>query len=79
MFLVPTNQRDHYLREVSILAKALITQHTADKFTPEKVAAAAAAGLRQRRRIVWAPGLLRWVFVVLRHLPGPVWRRLPLG
>jgi hypothetical protein len=28
---------------------------------------------------VWAPGILRWVFMVLRHLPGPVWRRLPLG
>jgi decaprenylphospho-beta-D-erythro-pentofuranosid-2-ulose 2-reductase len=47
--------------------------------TPEKVAAAAAAGLRQRRRIVWAPGILRFVFMALRHVPGPVWRRLPLG
>lgn len=47
--------------------------------TPEKVAAVAAAGLRQRRRMVWAPGILRLVFMVLRHVPGPVWRRLPLG
>ncbi len=28
---------------------------------------------------VWAPGILRFVFMALRHTPGPVWRRLPLG
>jgi decaprenylphospho-beta-D-erythro-pentofuranosid-2-ulose 2-reductase len=47
--------------------------------TPEKVAEAAARGLRGRRRTVWAPGILRFVFMALRHTPGPVWRRLPLG
>jgi len=47
--------------------------------TPEAVAAATAKGLRGKRRIVWAPGILRFVFMALRHTPGPVWRRLPLG
>lgn len=47
--------------------------------TPEQVAAATVRGLRARRRTVWAPGLLRVVFSGLRHLPGPVWRRLPFG
>lgn len=47
--------------------------------TPEKVAQATAKGLRSRRRTVWAPGILRFVFSALRHVPGPVWRRLPLG
>jgi decaprenylphospho-beta-D-erythro-pentofuranosid-2-ulose 2-reductase len=47
--------------------------------TPEAVAEVVAAGLRSGRRTVWAPGVLRFVFMVLRHLPGPVWRRLPLG
>jgi decaprenylphospho-beta-D-erythro-pentofuranosid-2-ulose 2-reductase len=47
--------------------------------TPEKVAEATVKGLRANRRIVWAPGSLRYVFAALRHLPGPVWRRLPLG
>jgi decaprenylphospho-beta-D-erythro-pentofuranosid-2-ulose 2-reductase len=46
--------------------------------TPEAVATALAGGLRNSRRIIWVPGVLRWVFVVLRHLPGPIWRRLPL-
>lgn len=47
--------------------------------TPEKVAEATAKGLRGRRRTVWAPGILRVVFSVMRHLPGPVWRRLPIN
>jgi decaprenylphospho-beta-D-erythro-pentofuranosid-2-ulose 2-reductase len=47
--------------------------------TPEKVAEATAKGLRSRRRTVWAPGILRVVFSALRHLPGPVWRRLPIN
>ncbi|MDP9465357.1 MAG: decaprenylphospho-beta-D-erythro-pentofuranosid-2-ulose 2-reductase [Actinomycetota bacterium] len=47
--------------------------------TPERVADAAVKGLRGKRRVVWAPGILRYVISVLRHLPGPVWRRLTLG
>ncbi len=47
--------------------------------TPEKVAEATVKGLRGRRRTVWAPGILRVVFSVMRHLPGPVWRRLPIN
>lgn len=47
--------------------------------TPDVVADAVMRGLRQGRRIVWAPGILRWVFMVLRHVPHPIWRRLPLG
>lgn len=47
--------------------------------TPDAVAEVTVRALRSGRRIVWAPGILRWVFAVLRHLPGPVWRRLPLG
>ena len=47
--------------------------------TPEAVADAVVAGLRRGRRTIWVPGLLRPVFAVFRHLPGPVWRRLPLG
>lgn len=46
--------------------------------TPEKVADAVATGLRRGSRTVWVPGILRVVFSVFRHLPGPVWRRLPL-
>lgn len=46
--------------------------------TPDAVAELTARGLRRGSRIVWAPGILRWIFVVMRHLPTPIWRRLPL-
>jgi len=47
--------------------------------TPEKVAAATVKGLGAGRRIVWTPGILRPIFVVFRHTPVAIWRRLPLG
>ena len=47
--------------------------------TADKVAEVTVAGLRSGRRTVWAPGILRFVFMALRHVPGPIWRRLPLG
>ncbi|SDD78041.1 decaprenylphospho-beta-D-erythro-pentofuranosid-2-ulose 2-reductase [Sanguibacter gelidistatuariae] len=45
---------------------------------PEQVADIIVAGLRAGRRTVWAPSALRWVMSGLRHLPGPVFRRLPI-
>ncbi|MCU1501946.1 MAG: short-chain dehydrogenase [Ilumatobacteraceae bacterium] len=47
--------------------------------TPEHVARLTVKGLRAGRRTVWAPGALRYVFSALRHVPAPIWRRLPLG
>jgi len=46
--------------------------------TPAKVAVAVRRGLRRNKRIIWVPGLLRWVFTVFRHLPTVLWRRLPI-
>ena len=46
--------------------------------TPEAVAAATVDALRSGRRIVWVPGILRVVFSVFRHLPGPIWRRMKM-
>ncbi|HSB88307.1 MAG TPA: SDR family NAD(P)-dependent oxidoreductase, partial [Ilumatobacteraceae bacterium] len=47
--------------------------------TAEAVADATVKALRSKRRTVWVPGILRFLFVGLRHLPSPIWRRLPLG
>lgn len=44
--------------------------------TPEVVADVVVDGLARRRDVVWAPPVLRWLFVVLRHLPRPLWRRV---
>jgi decaprenylphospho-beta-D-erythro-pentofuranosid-2-ulose 2-reductase len=46
--------------------------------TPAAVAAATVKALRSGRRTVWVPALLRPVFIVFRHLPGPLWRRLEM-
>jgi decaprenylphospho-beta-D-erythro-pentofuranosid-2-ulose 2-reductase len=46
--------------------------------SPQAVADATVAALGGRARTVWVPGALRYVFAVLRHLPGPLYRRLPL-
>ncbi|MEU4799521.1 decaprenylphospho-beta-D-erythro-pentofuranosid-2-ulose 2-reductase [Streptomyces sp. NPDC023327] len=46
--------------------------------TPEAVALAIETGLRRRSETVWVPGALRVVMSALRHLPRPIFRRLPL-
>jgi decaprenylphospho-beta-D-erythro-pentofuranosid-2-ulose 2-reductase len=46
--------------------------------TPEAVADAIVRGLARGSDTVWVPGLLRGVMSVLRHVPRPVFRRLPL-
>lgn len=47
--------------------------------TPRVVGELAAAGIRAGRHTVWTPGILRYVFSILRHVPRPIFRRLPLG
>ncbi|MFF9912129.1 decaprenylphospho-beta-D-erythro-pentofuranosid-2-ulose 2-reductase [Streptomyces sp. NPDC013457] len=46
--------------------------------TPEAVATAIELGLRRRSETVWVPGALRMVMSALRHVPRPVFRRLPV-
>ena len=47
--------------------------------TPRVVGELAVAGMRHGRHTVWTPGILRYVFSILRHVPRPIFRRLPLG
>jgi decaprenylphospho-beta-D-erythro-pentofuranosid-2-ulose 2-reductase len=46
--------------------------------TAEKVAEATVRALERGAHTVWVPGRLRGIFVVLRHLPRPLYRRLPI-
>jgi decaprenylphospho-beta-D-erythro-pentofuranosid-2-ulose 2-reductase len=46
--------------------------------TPEKVAEATLDGIARGAHTVWAPAALRYVMSILRHVPRPVFRRLPL-
>lgn len=43
---------------------------------PSEVAEATVKGLRKGADIVYAPGILRLVFGILRVVPGQIWRRL---
>ncbi|MER5947343.1 decaprenylphospho-beta-D-erythro-pentofuranosid-2-ulose 2-reductase [Streptomyces sp. NPDC001904] len=46
--------------------------------TPDAVASAIELGLRRRSETVWVPGALRAVMAGLRHIPRPLFRRLPV-
>ncbi len=46
--------------------------------TPGAVAEATASAIAAGREVVWVPGALRYVFAAFRHLPRPLWRRLPV-
>lgn len=46
--------------------------------TPEAVAADVATALDGSATMIWVPGALRIVMSVLRHLPGPIFRKLPV-
>lgn len=45
---------------------------------PGTVGRLVAEGLAAGRETIWAPPPLRWVMSALRHVPAPVFRRLPL-
>ncbi len=45
--------------------------------TPDAVADAIVTGLARGSETVWVPGALRYVMMALRHVPRPIFRRLP--
>jgi decaprenylphospho-beta-D-erythro-pentofuranosid-2-ulose 2-reductase len=47
--------------------------------TPDAVADAVIGGIARGRDVVWVPPAMRYVMVVLRHLPVAVFRRLPIA
>jgi len=44
----------------------------------ESVATAVAQALSSSRSILWVPGILQYMFFVLKNLPIAIWRKLPL-
>jgi decaprenylphospho-beta-D-erythro-pentofuranosid-2-ulose 2-reductase len=46
--------------------------------TPEAVAAAIVEGVASKRELIWVPKPLRGVMSAVRHVPRPLFRRLPL-
>lgn len=46
--------------------------------TPEAVAKIVTKAIDSGARVIWCPSILRWVFMIFRHLPTAVWRKLPV-
>jgi decaprenylphospho-beta-D-erythro-pentofuranosid-2-ulose 2-reductase len=46
--------------------------------TPEQVADVVVAAVRDRKEQAWAPSPMRWVMTALRHVPRPIFRKLPI-
>jgi decaprenylphospho-beta-D-erythro-pentofuranosid-2-ulose 2-reductase len=46
--------------------------------TPEQVAEITVDAIRKHKELVWAPAPMRAVMSVLRHVPRPIFRKLPL-
>jgi decaprenylphospho-beta-D-erythro-pentofuranosid-2-ulose 2-reductase len=46
--------------------------------TPEVVAAAVVDGVQEQRELIWVPRPMRVVMSGLRHVPRPLFRRLPI-
>jgi decaprenylphospho-beta-D-erythro-pentofuranosid-2-ulose 2-reductase len=46
--------------------------------TPDVVAAAVVEGIQERRELIWVPRPMRVVMSGLRHVPRPLFRRLPI-
>ena len=44
----------------------------------DSVAKIVEKGISSNSKVVWAPGVLQWMFLVLKNLPIAIWRRLPL-
>jgi decaprenylphospho-beta-D-erythro-pentofuranosid-2-ulose 2-reductase len=46
--------------------------------TPDKVAEAVVDAIKAKRELVWVPGTMRVVMSGLRHVPRPLFRKLPI-
>ncbi len=44
----------------------------------EDIAALAVSASQRGRELVWAPGAFRFVMMILRHIPRPIFRKLPI-
>jgi decaprenylphospho-beta-D-erythro-pentofuranosid-2-ulose 2-reductase len=44
----------------------------------EDVAALAVSASQKGKELIWAPGAFRYVMMILRHIPRPIFRKLPI-
>lgn len=76
--------RDYGVRVLVVrpgFVKSKMTAHLTEvplSVTPDQVAEAIVDGINSKRELVWVPGPLRVVMSGMRHVPRPLFRRLPL-
>jgi decaprenylphospho-beta-D-erythro-pentofuranosid-2-ulose 2-reductase len=76
--------RDYGVRVLVVrpgFVKSKMTAHLTEvplSVTPDQVAEAIVDGINSKRELVWVPGPLRVVMSGLRHVPRPLFRRLPI-
>ncbi len=46
--------------------------------TPEEVAEATVAAVKEKQEVIWVPAPMRFVMSGLRHVPRPLFRKLPI-
>ena len=46
--------------------------------TPDDVADAVVEGVQEQRELIWVPKPMRFVMSGLRHVPRPLFRKLPI-
>lgn len=75
--LVGTGVRMQILRPGFVRTKMTAGQEEAPFTTgPNVVAEYVMAGLGSNAPVIWSPPVLRYLFVVARHLPAAIWRRV---
>ena len=76
--------RDHGVRVLVVRPGFVKSKMTAGldeiplSVTPDDVAEAITDAIQGKRELIWVPGTLRAVMSGLRHVPRPLFRRLPL-
>jgi decaprenylphospho-beta-D-erythro-pentofuranosid-2-ulose 2-reductase len=76
--------RDHGVRVLVVRAGFVKSKMTRGleaaplAVTPERVAEAVAAAVRDKQELIWVPAPMRAVMSGLRHVPRPIFRRLPI-
>jgi decaprenylphospho-beta-D-erythro-pentofuranosid-2-ulose 2-reductase len=76
--------RDHGVRVLVVRAGFVKSKMTRGleaaplAVTPERVAEAVVAAVRDKHELIWVPAPMRAVMSGLRHVPRPIFRRLPI-
>lgn len=66
------------LLRTGVVRTKMTKGHAEPPFTtgPNDVAQYVMKGLASGERVIWSPPILRYVYMILRHLPRPIWHKV---